>query len=316
MRWLDKDGYPLIWSDSILDEIYYIAAFCLLANIPDFWRRTQTIRMTELFISLNMETCSSGRTTRARFCALVNVSPSTFFAAVKKVQDTNVVKKRETNRLALTIEQMKKYRIELIRNKNTDLPRIKALKDQIRTSLQNHSEAYGFTDGSSKPREKKPNSGIGIVLFDSNKQPIWEGGESIRTDGNNYVAEVAAASILLSSVPQHTKLTLLSDCQAAIFTLLGQPAPEKKLLRTPARAWTSLGQGALRNRKDIKILHVRSHQGVNTFEQRGNDKADQIAKHFLSISETQQPLPFYMKGDTRIELSHQGKLINQDVRKF
>ena len=44
------------------------SAFCSLANIPDIWRRAQTIHMTELFIALNTEKCTSGATTRARFC--------------------------------------------------------------------------------------------------------------------------------------------------------------------------------------------------------------------------------------------------------
>ena len=62
------------------------SAFCSLANIPDIWRRAQTIHMTELFIALNTEKWTSGATTRARFCVLVSLQSNEFHTAVKTVQ--------------------------------------------------------------------------------------------------------------------------------------------------------------------------------------------------------------------------------------
>jgi len=121
--------------------------------------------------------------------------------------------------------------------------------------------------------------------YGSDKKLLWEGGMGIRTEGNNYVAELAAAAILLSSVPYQVHLTLFSDCLSAINTLGLPPLSERKRLRTPARIWAAMGQDARQKRPDLVIQHVKSHQGIATFEQIGNDRADQMAKHYLGLTE-------------------------------
>jgi len=49
-------------------------AFCVLADIPHIWLRTQTARATELMVYLNSCNSIVGRSTRARFCALFKTS--------------------------------------------------------------------------------------------------------------------------------------------------------------------------------------------------------------------------------------------------
>ena len=165
-------------------------------------------------------------------------------------------------------------------------------------------------------REKVANSGLGIALYGSDKKLLWEGGMGIRTEGNNYVAELAAAAILLSSVPYQVHLTLFSDCLSAINTLGLPPLSERKRLRTPARIWAAMGQDARQKRPDLVIQHVKSHQGTATFEQIGNDRADQMAKHYLGLTEHDKPITYYAIGDTKVELRHNEKTLSQDIRKF
>jgi len=45
-------------------------AFCLLANIPDLWLRTQTSRASELLVNLNSSRGDHGKSTVARLFAL------------------------------------------------------------------------------------------------------------------------------------------------------------------------------------------------------------------------------------------------------
>jgi ribonuclease HI len=157
---------------------------------------------------------------------------------------------------------------------------------------------------------------MGIVLYGPEQKLLWEGGMGIRTDGNNYVAEIAATTILLTSVPHHVHLSLFTDCLSAIHTLNKPALSERRRLRTPARVWASLGQEARQRHPDVLIKHVRSHQGTNTFEQVGNDRADRLAKLHLELTEHEKPIPYYAIGDTFVELSHDGKIPAQDIRKF
>ena len=190
-------------------------------------------------------------------------------------------------------------------------------RQEISTAIHGQTQVYGFTDGSSRSREKSPNSGIGIVIYGPDRNLLWEGGFGIRTDGNNYVAELAAATVLLSSIPEGTKLTLFTDCKSAIFTL-GSPGTisERRKMRTPSRIWALKGRKIIQRREDVVLQHVRSHQGISTFEQKGNDRADQLAKQFLALTEEQGPLPFHTTGDIKLEFAFEGKIITEDIRRF
>jgi len=274
--------------------------------------------MTELFIALNTEKCTSGATTRARFCSLVNLQSNDFHTAVKIVQQKSLRKQYKANRMAQTIEYMKARKILLVSNKAGGGQPVQNLCDEIKDVLTKArmDKIYGFTDGSPRPREKVANSGLGIALYGADKKLLWEGGMGIRTEGNNYVAELAAAAILLSSVPYQVHLTLFSDCLSAINTLGLPPLSERKRLRTPARIWAAMGQDARQKRPDLVIQHVKSHQGTATFEQIGNDRADQMAKHYLGLTEHDKPITYYAIGDTKVEVRHNEKTLSQDIRKF
>ena len=190
-----------------------ISAFCSLANIPDIWRRAQTIHMTELFIALNTEKCTSGATTRARFCSLVNLQSNDFHTAVKIVQQKSLRRQYKANRMAQTIEYMKARKILLVSNKAGGGQPVQNLCDEIKEVLTKArmDKIYGFTDGSSRPREKVANSGLGIALYGSDKKLLWEAWEY----------ELKATITLQNWRPQrfssqvfHTKCTSLSSVTA------------------------------------------------------------------------------------------------------
>ena len=81
---------------------------------------------------------------------------------------------------------------------------------QIATHLasQDLSQIRVFTDGSTNPKDPHPNSGVGMALFDEKGSAVWQGGVPVRTDGNNYVAEVAAAALVLDVAPVDVPLHL------------------------------------------------------------------------------------------------------------
>jgi len=57
---------------------------------------------------------------------------------------------------------------------------------EIHSSLSElKSNAIVYTDGSTSPQGKSPNSGSGIFITDEQHVPLWSGGFTVRTDGNN-----------------------------------------------------------------------------------------------------------------------------------
>ena len=66
----------------------------------------------------------------------------------------------------------------------------------------------------------------------------------------------------------------------------------------------------------IQFHHIKSHQGTATPYQRGNSRADEIAKDFLRIGEKKQPFPYFMLGEEEYVIFQNHKLIEGDIRSF
>ena|ERR1700744_5467851 len=81
---------------------------------------------------------------------------------------------------------------------------------------QGPSELKIFTDGSTAARSTKPNSGIGVAVFDEKYNLIWQGGGGVRSDGNNFVAEMAAAALALNAAPKRIPVNLYMDSTSAM----------------------------------------------------------------------------------------------------
>src|ERR1700677_4578947 len=61
------------------------------------------------------------------------------------------------------------------------------------------------------------------------------------------------------------------------------------------RVWKSFLRPALiEKRSQILMLHVKSHDGLERPEQRGNDEADKIAKKLMNQAENLEPLPYFI----------------------
>ena len=62
----------------------------------------------------------------------------------------------------------------------------------------------------------------------------------VRTDGNNFIAELAAASITVKALPPHLPLLLRIDSIAAIGAITKGIVSERKRVRAPGGLGSTL----------------------------------------------------------------------------
>jgi len=190
------------------------------------------------------------------------------------------------NRHAETLQYWKKHDIVLIPNPqypNPVLQETASLASCIQS--QSPAELKVFTDGSTAARSTEPNSGIGVAVYDEKEQLIWKGGAGVRTDGNNFVAEVAAAALALNASASYKQLS------------------ERRNVRSSARRWVNLARTAIQERQaELQLMHVRSHQGLETFEEKGNDLVDKLANEERHKVEDADPVEYFTEGDIGILL--------------
>ena len=214
------------------------AAFCLLADIPDFWMRTQTSRSSDLLVNLNTRYCQNGRSTVARLCALVNKSPKDLEFVISLLQQKKSIKVTGASRLSSTLQYLKNLGINLacpVPCQSQAVSLVAEIKQTI--SEKAVTSLIAYTDGSTKARSKDPNSGCGIYITDQRNNQIWSGGMMVRSDGNNFIAEIAAAVTVIMAVPLGTPMTLRIDSMATIGALSQGLVSERKRVRAAARAW-------------------------------------------------------------------------------
>ena len=127
--------------------------------------------------------------------------------------------------------------------------------------------------------------------------PIYSGGGTVRSDGNNFVAEMAAATIVIKSLPPNRTLTMYVDSIATIQALEQRPISERKRIKAQGRAWKSFIRPTIaEKRHHISIFHVKAHSGLDSPEQQRNDCADRMAKKFMNQAENMDPLILYHSG--------------------
>jgi hypothetical protein len=295
--------------------------FFLLAGLPDLWLRTQTARTTELLVNLNTQVCASGRSTRARICSLFNLPASKMADAIRTLA-SQAINKRDANRIVPTLQHLKKLNITLI-HKNVghkkSLKIVSDIKIAIQKEIQDHklSEMIAYTDGSTTPRHKYANSGLAIALTDSMNRVFWSGGMIIRSDGNNFIPELAAASMVIKAIPIALTTTLRMDSKAAIGAILKGSVSERKRVRAPGRVWLNFcRRDFIEKRKVINIEHVSSHKGVASAEQQGNDLADIIANEYRRQGELKPPCSYFIDTEEMFYLEHKGLSIQGDARSY
>ena len=111
--------------------------------------------------------------------------------------------------MSSTIQYLKKLNVHI---------EIKAPGDQAPLALTAHLNNFlrsfpsrdiiAYTDGSTDKKSPSKNSGAGLVITDQQNNPIWTGGLVVRSDGNNFIPELAAAAIAVKAVPLEMHLTL------------------------------------------------------------------------------------------------------------
>jgi len=127
------------------------------------------------------------------------------------------------------------------------------LVQEINSSLARIPEGkkiIAYTDGSTTPRAKSPNSGSGIFITNANHEEIYSGGLIVRTDGNNFIAEMAAAAAVVKACPTSVQLVLRIDSMATIGAITKGTVSERRRVRAAGRAWMNL----CRNDKNRKRL--------------------------------------------------------------
>ncbi len=181
------------------------SAFCVLSGIPDIFLRMQTSRITDIVVNLNTRNGLHGLTSRARFCQLMGLQSANFDAALKAFRMVNL-KTTANNRISGTLKFMQQHQIELILGEESIVGDVKplALTQAISKTLRDSpsNSFFAYTDGSTTPNGRSPNSGCSVVLTDHEDKHFWSGGLVVRSDGNNFIPELTAASCVLKALPK------------------------------------------------------------------------------------------------------------------
>jgi hypothetical protein len=219
-----------------------------------------------------------------------------------------------------TLQYLKLLGIQITKapeSNKVPLALVEELTAVLQDMLRSNKAATVYTDGSTPVRSALPNSGCSIYITDSKDIPIWSGGMTVRSDGKNFIAELAAAAMVIKACPLSLPLTLKIDSKAAIGALSRGRVSERKRVRAAGRAWLNFCRDDfLLKRQHIDVQHVLSHRGLNNAEQIGNDQADHIANLYRSLGETRGPVLYFTQAEERFILTHKGKSIQSDTRSY
>ena len=154
----------------------------------------------------------------------------------RRLQQSEVVR---YNRLGSVVKWLKETNLVLT-NKPEDktdiLSQVKNLQSVLHP-LQTQRLKI-FTDGSTQMKGRKSeNSGFGIVVLDEKNQTLYKEGGIVRSDGNNFIPEIAAAAIVLNALPNHLYADIFIDSQATIAAIKEKPLSERRRIRSSGRAW-------------------------------------------------------------------------------
>ena len=75
------------------------------------------------------------------------------------------------------------------------------------------------------------------------------GGGVVRSDGNNFIAEMAAATAVIHALPQDRNLTMYIDSMATIQALDEGAVSERRRIKMQGRAWKSSIRAALAEKR-------------------------------------------------------------------
>ena len=85
----------------------------------------------------------------------------------------------------------------------------------------------------------------------------------VRSDGNNFIAEIAAAAVVIKACPPNLPLLLRIDSMATIGAISTGAVSERRRIRASGRTWMNFCRDEyLQRRGDIIIKHIFSHTGT------------------------------------------------------
>ena len=130
---------------------------------------------------------------------------------------------------------MKKLEVHIMEqgeDKSDIMEKINKLSQILRHNTNPNQHIVAYTDGSTETKTRKSkNSGYGIYITTNSHMPICSGGGAVRSDGNNFVAEMAAATVVIKALPLDRTRTLHIDSMAAIQSLEQGPVSERKRIK-------------------------------------------------------------------------------------
>ena len=139
----------------------------------------------------------------------------------------------------------------------------------------------------------------------------------VRADGNNFIAEIAAAASVVKAIPKGIPVTLLIDSMATIGALSQDVVSERKRVRAAGRAWLNwCRQDLLLKRSYISLQHITSHQEKKSVESHGNDQADAIANAFRQRGELSDPHPYFTLAEEQVVFQYNENIIQGDSREL
>jgi len=141
-------------------------------------------------------------------------------AAVKALSGNPNLKTRTNNRISSSIRFYIKNKIFLVSGTVSDekpLTLTHTIEEKIRESPS--TLFFAYTDGSTNPKAHSPNSGCGVFITDHQEKAVFSGGLVVRSDGNNFIPELAAVSCVVKAIPKNVHVTLRSDSLATIGAL-------------------------------------------------------------------------------------------------
>ena len=125
-------------------------------------------------------------------------------------------------------------------DKSDILKQIHKLSQTLNHKTTPNQHIIAYTDGSTETKKRKSkNSGYGIHITTNLHIPICSGGGTACSDGNNFVAEMAAATVVIKALPPNRILTMYVDSVAAIQALGQGLISERKRIKAQGRAWKS-----------------------------------------------------------------------------
>ena len=132
--------------------------------------------------------------------------------AVSEFENLTSFNTRASHRCSSTLRYLKLNDFS-ISNREEGAKSPLSLVNLIHNSLLKTPEVIIYTDGSTNPKSKSLNSGCSVVITSTRHEILWQGGMTVRTDRNNFLAELAAVACTVKALPSHASMTLRTDSQ-------------------------------------------------------------------------------------------------------